>query len=210
MNIHKLGWVVAAALAGSFVGMGFHAPGEKTGTVDIAKVFSDCEMVKKQSESLKNQFAVRQTLVDFLKANSFLTIDKMTKLRDLTIKTTILTVPEKAELEAIKAEAIDNANKLRMLVSKERPTPAEVATIEELNKRKDAALTLLEQWVQGFSEDMQTKQGTSRNDVLQKIQEAIVKTAKDQGYSVVFSREAAPFAANDLTPDVTKAINKMS
>ena len=210
MTIQKLGWVVAAALAGSMVGMGFHAPGEKTGNVDIGKIFNECDLVKKQTEALKNQFGVRQSLVDFLKANPFLSTEKMTRFRDLSVKTTVLSAAEKTELEAIKAEDLDNANKLRTLSQKEKPTAAEIATIEELNKRKDAALTVLERWVQEFSDDMQSKQGSSRTDILQKIQDGITKTAKEQGYSVVFSREAAPFSANDITPEVLKTVNKMN
>ena len=201
MTIQKLGWVVAAALAGSMVGMGFHAPGEKTGNVDIGKIFNECDLVKKQTEALKNQFGVRQSLVDFLKANPFLSTEKMTRFRDLSVKTTVLSAAEKTELEAIKAEDLDNANKLRTLSQKEKPTAAEIATIEELNKRKD---------VQEFSDDMQSKQGSSRTDILQKIQDGITKTAKEQGYSVVFSREAAPFSANDITPEVLKTVNKMN
>ena len=210
MTIHKLGWVVAAALVGSMVGMGFHAPGEKTGNVDVAKVFSECDLVKKQTELLKTQFKQRQDVIDFLKANPSLTPDKVTRFRELSIKSTVLTAQEKTELEAIKATAVDASAKTRALQTKEKPTAAELSQLDELGKRKDSTMQLLERWVQEFGDEMNQKQQSSRGDIIAKIQEAVAKVAKDQGYSIVFSKETAVFSSNDLTAEAVKAVNKMS
>lgn len=210
MTIHKLGWVVAAALVGSMVGFGFHAPGDKTGNVDVAKVFAECDLVKKQTELLKTQFKQRQDVIDFLKANPSIPADKVARFRDLSIKSAVLTTAEKTELEAIKTQATDNSTKTRTLQTKANPTAAETASMTNLGKMKDDTMQQLERWVQEFGEEMNTKQQNSRTDIIAKIQEAVAKIAKEQGYSIVFSKETAVYSANDLTAEAVKAVNKMS
>ena len=210
MTIHKLGWVVAAGLVGSMVGMGFHAPGEKTGNVDVAKVFAECTLVKKQSDNLKNQYQARQAVIDFLKTNPYITVDKATKFRDLSLKTVALTAADKASLEALKTESLEASTKMRTLIGKEKPAAADLTQIEDFNKKKDTLMETLQRWVQEFGEEMNQKQSSSRQDLYTKIQEAASKVAKEQGYSIVFTKETAIYSANDITAETTKAVDKMS
>src|SRR5579872_1951953 len=105
MKLERLGWVVAAALAGGMVGMGFKAPGDKTGSVDIAKIFKESDFSKKQTEALRGQIMARQAVIEFVKNNRNMKADDATKLRDLSIKDT-QSAADKTDIERIKSDAI--------------------------------------------------------------------------------------------------------
>lgn len=210
MTIHKMGWVVAATVVGAVVGVGFHAPAEKTGNVDLVKVSSECDLVKKQLELFKNQFTLRQGLIDFLKTNPVITPEKAAKFRELTLKE-VVTAADKAEIEKIKEDAAETTRKLIALQQKQNLTQAERDQINDMTNRKEAMLAMLEQrWVQEFREEMDKKQQDLRVALNGKILDAVTKVAKEQGYSIVFSRETALYSANDITADTIKAVNKMS
>ena len=206
MNIERLGWVAAAALAGGMIGMGFKAPGDKTGTVDIAKVFKDSEYAKKQTDGLRAQVKARQDVMEFIRGNRNMKAEDATKLRDLSIKET-QTPADQSEITRIKTDAAASEAKARELQTVDKPTAAQLAQLDDFTKRKDATGQLLEKWGQDFQSEFQVKQEKMSADTLQRVKDAIQQVGKDQGYSIIFSADIAPFSPNDVTKDAMDKMN---
>ncbi len=206
MKIERLGWIVAAALAGAMIGMGFQEKGTKTGTVDLERVFNESAYAKSQTEGLRNMGQARVTVVEFLRTYRTLKPEDANKFRDLSLKATP-TAADKAELERIKNQAMSDEQKYRELSTKDKPTQAEVNQIEEFNRRKDTTANLLEKWNGEFTNELQTRQESLRGETLQRVKDAVAQVAKDQGYSIVFVQNVAPYSANDLTAEALKAMN---
>jgi len=206
MKTDRLGWMVAAALGGAILGMGFRAPGDKTGTVDVIKVFKDSDYAKSQNEGLQAQVAARRDVVQFVQANRNMKADDADKLRILSTKEKP-TPADKADIERIKLDAQADEKKARDLQTKEKPTPAELTAIEDYTKRKDATGQRLEKWQQDFNTELTAQQQRMNDEALVRVRQVIQQVARDQGYSIVFAQEIAPYCANDLTADAFKAMN---
>jgi len=206
MNIERLGWVAAAALAGGMIGMGFKAPGDKTGTVDVAKVFKESEFAKKQTEGLRAQVKARQDVMEFVRNNRNMKVEDATKLRDLSIKEA-QSPADHTDIDHIKQDAATAEQTARQLQTMEKPTAAQLAQLDEFTKRKDATAQLLEKWGRDFQDEFQQKQEKMSADTLQKVRESIQQVGHDQGYSIVFSQDIAPYCPNDLTADAMTKTN---
>jgi len=206
MKFDRLGWVVAAALVGGIAGMGFQGTTEKTGTVDMAKVFNESEYAKKQTDSLRTMGQARQGVLEFLRQNSHMKPEDATKFHDLSIKADP-TATDKADVERIKKDAGTTEQRFSTLSQKDKPTQAEVTEMEDMNRRKDAVTDLVQKWSQDFSGELQAKQEALRNDTLDKVKDAVAQVAKQQGYTMVFVQDIAPYSSNDLTGDALKAMN---
>jgi Skp family chaperone for outer membrane proteins len=207
MNIERLGWVAAAALAGGMIGMGFRAPGDKTGIVDVAKVFKDSDLAKKQTETLRAQVVARRGVMEFVSNNRNIKPEDATKLHDLLIKDT-QTTADKADIERIENDAKAAEVKARELQTLPKPTAADLSQLEDFTKRKDLTGQLLEKWQKDFESEIQAKESKMNDDTLEKVREAIQQVGRDQGYSIVFANNIAPYCPNDLTTDASNKMNK--
>lgn len=206
MKFERLGWIIAATLLGGIVGMGFRAPGDKTGTVDLARVFNESEYAKKQTESLRNMGSQRQAIVEFLRTYPHLKSEDAVKFRELSLKVTP-TPADKAEQERIKNDAQASEQKYRDLTTKSGPTQAELTQLDDLNRRQQTNGQNLQKWNEEFAGELQQRQESLRNETLQRVREAVQQVGKDQGYSIVFVQDVAPYSSNDVTGDALKAMN---
>jgi Skp family chaperone for outer membrane proteins len=207
MNIERLGWVAAAALAGGMIGMGFRAPGDKTGIVDVGKVFKDSDLAKKQTETLRAQVFARRSVMEFVGNNRNMKKDDADKLHDLMIKDP-QSGADKAEIDRIENDAKASELKARDLQTLPKPTEADLAQLNDFTKRKDATGQLLEKWQKDFQDEIQQKETKMNDDTLEKVREAIQQVGKDQGFSIVFANNIAPYCPNDLTTDASTRMNK--
>ena len=207
MKIERAGWIAVAVLAGAVGTAGFQTPVVKNGIVDVEKVFNESTFAKNQSESLRNMGAARQSVLEFVNQYRTMKTDDATKFKDLTVKATPLSPAEKTELERIKADAKKSEDDYREAVTKTSPTPELLKQIEDWNRRKDASGDLLQAWQQDFTTEVQGKQASLRSEALVKVRQAIQKVARDQGYTMVFDSNVAPYAANDLTDEALKVMN---
>jgi Skp family chaperone for outer membrane proteins len=207
MKFERLGWIVAAVLAGSMVGVGFQDKTEKTGSVDLHKVFDESDYAKKQTEVLRNMGTVRAGVLEFVHSNIHMKPDDAAKFRRLSLLEAP-TAPDTADLQRLKSDAITNEGNFTTLQTKSNPGADVMAQIDEMNKHRDANNALLEQWNRDFTTEVQTKQENLRNDTLTRVKDAVQQVAKAQGYSIVFAQDVAPYSANDLTAEALVAMNK--
>ena len=206
MNIDRLGWVAAAALAGGMIGMGFKAPGDKTGTVDVAKVFKESEYAKAQTERLRAQVKARQDVMEYVRNHRNMKVEDANKLRELSIKDAP-TPADHTDIDHIHQDAATAEDTARQLQTMDKPSAAQLAQLDEFTKRKDATAALLEKWGRDFQDEFQQKQEKMSADTLQRVRDSIQQVGHDQGYSIIFSQDIAPYCPNDLTTD---AMNKMN
>ncbi|MEZ0324941.1 MAG: OmpH family outer membrane protein [Fimbriimonas sp.] len=207
MKIEKAGWIAVAVLAGALVTAGFENQAVKNGIVDVEKVFNESTFAKNQSESLRKMGTDRQSVLEFVNQYRTMLGADAEKFKDLTIKTTALSPAEKTELERIKVDAKTSEDAYRAAITQASPSPELLKKIEDWNRRKDATGDLLQTWQQEFTQEVQTKQASLRSEALVKVRQAIQKVARDQGYSMVFDSNVAPYAANDLTDEALKVMN---
>jgi Skp family chaperone for outer membrane proteins len=206
MKVERMGWIVAAALAGAMVGMGFQDKSEKTGTVDIEKVFNQSEYAKKQTEGLRNMGQARLGVVDFIRNHRTMKAADAEKFRQLSLKEN-RTATDTAEMERLRTQAQGDEQKFKELSVKGSPSATDVTQLEDFNRRKEETGALLQKWNEDFSNEIQSRQENLRGETLQRVKDSVAKVAKEQGYSIIFVQSVAPYSANDITDAALKSMN---
>jgi Skp family chaperone for outer membrane proteins len=206
MKIDKLGWIAAAVLAGGVVGAGFQRAPDKTGTVDFEKVFTESNYTKTQMDGLRNMLAQRKDVLEFVAVNRTLTPENANRFRELSLKANT-SAAEKAEVERIKNEASQSQADFRNRSTKANPTQEDLAKIEEYNRRMDQTAQLVNRWEGEFMNEMRSEEDKVTLEAINRAKAAVQRVARDQGYTIVFTQQVAPYSANDLTEEALKAAN---
>lgn len=206
MKYQQLGWVVAGTLTGIMLGSGFQAKTDKVGVVDLGEVFSTSDYAKTQTDTLRTMGQIRQDLIQFVNTYPVFSQEQAQRFRELSVKPQP-TPAEKAELEKIKQDVIAQDKKFKALQTKPSPTPEEVAQLREFNDRAQAMVKTLDRWSREFSDEFQSMQDKLRADTLERVKAAVKEVGQKQGYSIVYSQDAAPYAANTITQEALKAMN---
>lgn len=193
-------------LLGVAIGSGFQGRTEKTGVVDIAKVFSDSDLAQRQTAQLRAMGTAREDMLRFVGDNRVFTDAQAARFRELSVKETT-TAAEKAELDKIKADVIAANKAFRDLNLKQNPTEADRNKLQEYNRLAQNMTDLSRRWAEEFSSELQTMQDRLRTDTLNRARAAVREVAQKQGFNLVFVQDVAPYGANDLTPDALKAMN---
>jgi Skp family chaperone for outer membrane proteins len=175
--------------------------------VDIGKVFKESDYVKKQNDNLHTMGAARQGIIDLVRQYPVMKPEDATSFKDLTLKEKP-TLDDKAALDRITQSAKEADTQYRALTTKASPTPTELAALEDYNRHKDQNANLVKNWGQEFENDFSSLQDKLRTDALQKVRDSVSQVAKDQGFSVVFVTDVAPYSANDITDAALKVMNK--
>lgn len=208
MNIKHLGWVVAAALVGVAAIAGFQGSTNKIGIVDATKVFNDSDYAKSQMDTLRSFGTARQDMLQFVDSYRTFTPEQATRFHDLSLKGATITAAEKAELEKIKSDVQTADKRLKALQTKSNVTPAETTEMQDLSRRVQTTTDTAQRWSQDAQQEFDAKRQELQKAGLDKVKDAIKQVAKDQGYTLVFIADVAPYGANDLTADTLKAMNK--
>jgi Skp family chaperone for outer membrane proteins len=209
MNQNKfgmMGWLVAAALAGTLFGSGFQGAEGKMGVVDIAEVVEKSELGKKNQSEFQAMKAAREGVLEFIDQYRVLTLEQATKLRDLSLKPNATTA-EKAELERIKAEVIASDKNAKALSVKANLTPEERTLIQEYAQRSQKMEQTAQMWYREFTNEMQSWADKQKSSSIESARTAIQEVAKQQGFTVVFESGIAPYGANNITEAALKALN---
>lgn len=207
MKFDKFGWVVAAGLASAILVSGFDAAPPKFASVDIGKVGQDSDVAKRANDDLQKFGGARSAVLSLIKNNPGMLPDDATKYADLKTKPT-LTPADQTEITRIEADALTQTNKRRELISRTNPTPDEQKQLIDFQQRGSKNGEIYQTLGQKYQTEISEKEQSMRNDVLDKVKTAIKEIATKQGYSIVFSSESAPYAANDITPEVIKNVSK--
>lgn len=202
----KLGWVVAAALAVWVAVSGFQAPAEKTGVVDLVYLVNNSKFGKNADAEFKKMQDARLGVLKFIDENRVLTVEQANKLRDLMLNLNP-TDAQKQELEKLKADIIASKKKNDDLVQKANLTADEKSLMNEFAERGRRMDEILQAWNQQFLRDAQEYVKKQQNAAVERARAAVKEVAKQQGYTLVFEAQVAPYGANDLTDAALKAMD---
>ena len=88
------------------------------------------------------------------------------------------------------------------------PSADEQKALEEFRNRQASTGDLLQEWQKEFQQELEQLDSKVGQDLEKNVRDAIQEVGKKQGYSVVYASTVAPYAANDITDEVVKAVNK--
>ncbi len=207
----KLGWLVAAALAGAMATgalSGFQAnTAPKFANVDMIKVYNDSPLATTNDDALEASRKLRAGILDFINRNRSMDPNDAKKFADLSLKPSP-TPADTAEIARLRAagEAATQARSAAM--TKNPPDDAARAAIADFSTKATTNQAVLQNLEAQYTSELQAMTGSLREKTLARVREVVKGLAAKQGYTVVFDTNAAPYAANDLTDEATKAMKK--
>lgn len=209
LNTDKLGWIVAAALAGAMTFgalsgfQGNAAP--KFANVDLAKVFDQSKLRETNNATLQAAGRSRDAVLDFLVQNRAMSNADAKKYADLALKPNP-TDAEKSEIARLKGVGEAATAKQRELSVKATPTEDEKKALAEYGANVQAKQAFLVSLQTDYRNQLQEMQDSLREKTLDRVTTVVRSLAAKQGFTVVFNSTSAPYAATDLTDDALKAL----
>ena len=211
IKIDKLGWPVAAALAGAMATSalsGFQAnTAPKFATVDMTKVAENSNLIAANKEVFDTARRTRADVLDFIVANRAMDTNDAKKFAEISTKATP-TPADRAETDRLRAAGLAATTNQRALSTKTPLTDPEKAQLDNYGKQAQANGALLSTLQAQFQSDLQKTDDDLTTKAQERIRDVVRTVGVKQGYTVVFSVNAAPYAANDLTDEATKALKK--
>jgi Skp family chaperone for outer membrane proteins len=206
MKIQKLGWILAAGMAGVMFAEGFQTTTTKVGVADVQNLFQNSDVTHNKQEELKTMGDSRSDVLQFIKTYRTITPDQAARFKTLSLKAD-QSPAEKTELDKLKADVIATNQSFQTLQTKASPTPDEVSKLQAFNAQAQQTDAMSQRWAKEFNDDMNAAQDKMRNDVLDKAQAAVQEVGKKQAYTVIFTESVAPYSSNDITADALKVMN---
>ena len=211
INTDKLGWPIAAALAGAMAMgalSGFQAnTAPKFATVDIGKVFDGSTLATQNTETLQNAQKSRSAVLEFINRNRAMDPGDARKLAELSIKATP-SAADTAEIARLRTAGETATQARSALMTKNPPTDADKTALTDYGTKASTNQSLLQTLQAQYEGDLQAMSGDLREKTLDRVREVVKGLAAKGGYTVVFSTASAPYAANDLTDEALKALKK--
>ena len=194
------GWVVAVGLAAVIVGSGFQGGPQKFGVVDLERVIRDSRLAAELGETLNKALTKRQDLLDFMELYKVMTREEAEQLVTF-IRKDAPTADDTAANEKVKQDIIaasaeyDRINELQ-------PTEAERKTLMQYGDLLNDTVDRIGVLGAEFQRELQMIESEAQNVAVNKAYESSEAIAKRDGYTVVFSRGTAVYAANNVTEEV--------
>ena len=199
--------VVALGMVVVLLGSGFQGASAKTGVVDAIKVMEAVETSRNYREEEKNYFNERENALQYLSQNRVMKKEEAEKFWALTLKAT-KTDAEKAELEKVKTTAAEAKKKFNDLQVKANPTDADLKLLDEYRNRQAEMGEYGKKLVEDTQNDMKELRQKHLSSLQDAYQAAIMEIGKRDGFGVIFDKNVAPFAANDVTDAAAKIATK--
>ncbi len=199
--------ILAIGMVAVLAGSGFQGANQKIGVIDSNAVMQAVALAKNMVEDEKNLKTDRETVMAFLQRYPIIKKEDAEKFKNLSIKP-VRTDPEKAELEKLKVMATDTVKKFKELELKSSPSQDELKLLDEFRNRKNE----MDEYLQGLFKDFQTElagiHDKNQGIVYEAFKMGVNDIGKKQAFTLVLDKNIAPFGANEITDDVTKAAAK--
>ncbi len=184
----------------------FQTPPLKFGVVDMSQVADSSKLGQKRKKEFEELRARMMSLMEFVDDNPAMTASEANRLRQLMLATT-RSGTEETELTNLQTTIRARTQELFTLSAKQPLTEAEQSRFRELSEMARDSRGRLQQWNEDLFNQISALREASRNEVLQKVREAVNKVAKREGYTLVFDKTVAPYSANDLTDAAIKQMD---
>ncbi|MCH7904169.1 MAG: OmpH family outer membrane protein [Armatimonadetes bacterium] len=195
------GWVVAFGLAAVIVGGAFQGGTQKFGVVDLERVIRESRLAGELQNELNLELTKRQDLLDFMELYMIMTKEEAEQLI-IFLRKDAPTEEEKAAHEKVKQDIIAASAEYDRINGQTSPTEAERNTLQRYGRLLDDTVTRISEFGAGFQRELQIIEADAQSDAIKKAYDSSAAIAKRDGYTVVFSRSTAVYAANDVTEEV--------
>ncbi len=206
MSIERLGWVLAAAVAGVMLASGFQGSIDKVASVDLSNLVANSDRGKANQADFDKMKSNRETLLKFIDETRVLTVQQANDLRTIWTKETPTTADTQT-MERMKADIVAMGKRNQELSGKANLSPEERTLLQEYASRSAAMEQLTASWLEEFRQEVQQWAQGKQVDTNNRAKAASQEVAKAQGFTLVFDTSVAVYAANDLTADALKAMN---
>ena len=190
---------------------GFQGASQKVGMVDYSRAANDSEAGKKVANEVRGAFEARRGVLEFFKTYPTVDASSAKRFQELSLKAAP-TDAERAELDRLKASIVAEEQKSRALTAKANPTQDDLKLVESYQTRASAATRNL---LNNLAQELRQRHA-QKADRRQRAKDAL--RPGEQGRSprsgarratrVIFDSKSAPYAANDVTPQLQSALNK--
>jgi Skp family chaperone for outer membrane proteins len=184
----------------------FQTPQTKFGVVDMSQVADSSKLGQKRKKEFEELRTRMMTLIQFVDDNPAMTASEANRLRQLMLANQ-RSQNEETELTNLQTTIRARTQELYTLSAKQPLTEAEQSRFRELSEMARDSRARLQQWNEDLFNQISSLRESSRNEVLEKVRAAVNKVAKREGYTIVFDKSVAPYAANDLTDAATKQMD---
>jgi Skp family chaperone for outer membrane proteins len=199
--------VLAIGMVAVLAGSGFQGANQKIGVIDSNGVIQQIAVAKNMVEDERNMKSDRETILQFLQRYPIIKKEEAEKFKNLSIKPN-KTDADKAELEKLKTTATEAVNKFKALELKSSPSQEELKQLDEYRNRKNDMGEYLQGLVKDFSDEYSSLHEKNQNALFELFKVGLAEVGKKQAFTLVLDKNVAPFGANDITDDVTKAAAK--
>jgi len=201
---------VVLTAAGGFFPIGAHA-GPTYAVVDLDKAYQQSKEKTVQDASLQAYAKALQTAYQGQQQAIMLSREQQEALGKLLIKD-VLSDADKAAFKKMMDSSKSDYDKLTALQQKQEKnetlTDQDKLDYQTLAAQAHAGQQTLSEINQAYQQQWEQRNQEAREEVNAKIKEAVTIVAQKQGIQVVFSSQAAVYAATDITKDVVAVINK--
>jgi Skp family chaperone for outer membrane proteins len=199
--------VLAIGMVALLAGSGFQGANQKIGVIDSNSVMQAIALAKSMVEDEKNLKTDRETVMAFLQKYPVIKKEDAEKFKTLSIKPK-KTDAEKADLEKVKNVAQDAVKKFKEIELKSSPSTDELKQLDEFRNRKNEMDEYLQSLYKEFQAELAGIHDKNQGVVYDAFKSGINEVGKKQAYTLVLDKNIAPFGANDITEEVSKASAK--
>lgn len=179
----------------------------KFGVVDLSTVADKSKLGAREKQAFDAFRREVNNILTFINNNKVMTAQQRDQLLTLWL-TENPTEQQKQQLEQIKSAIQTASNRYAELVRKTNPTPDELTELSEKSALAGVTQDVFPQIQNSLAQELQTRAQEKQTSVLTKAREAAAKYGKQQGFSVIFDSNVVPYAANDVTDEVVKVMDR--
>jgi Skp family chaperone for outer membrane proteins len=196
-------------LVGAMAMSGFQGSSLKFANVDVEKVFNSSSLTKENQEQLQLYGSKRLDILRFLGANRAMMPSDTQTYADLMLMVKPSDSDTQRLASIVKAAQAESQKQSDLMQKSDKTlTSDDNRNLSDYHGRMQVNTDFTQKLEAKYDQEIRDEQTKLRNDALEKVRKTVGEMARKQGYSIVFSLDAAPFAQNNLTEEVTKEVNK--
>ena len=185
----------------------FSVQDQKFAAVNLSKIARDSKLGIRLGEEIDTLGNTLQQLMIFINGNRVMTREQSIQLRALWLETNP-TQEQTDELEALKTAIQTASSEYRTLISILEHTKEQIDRLKVLGALFQITESLLPELDAKYTADLREKTAESQQELITKVQAAVDKVGKRDGYTMIFDSGVAPYAANDVTDEVLKVMDE--
>ncbi len=208
MNSKIISTLVVAILAVVLIGLAaFQNQTTKFGVVDLSAVADKSKLGEREKQAFDAFRREVNNILTFINNNKVMTAQQRDQLLTLWLAENA-TDQQKQQLEQVKSAIQTASSRYAELVRKTNPTPDELNELSEKSALAGVTQDVLPQIQNSLAQELQARAQAKQTSVLTKVREAAAKYGRQQGFTVIFDSNVAPYAANDVTDEVVKVMDR--